>query len=80
LQKSDLETGAEHGWGHHGWGHYMPCGAGVWMWKHLTEEQPKKLDLRRMDIKIEHVESHIRIMQEELEILKSARDMLRSGR
>jgi hypothetical protein len=50
------------------------------MWKHLTEEQPKKLDLRRMDIKIEHVESHIRIMQEELEILKSARDMLRSGR
>jgi hypothetical protein len=38
------------------------------------------LALRRMDIEIEHVESHIRILQEELEILKSARDMAKSGR
>jgi hypothetical protein len=80
LQKSDLEAGAEYGGGHHGWGHHLPCGAGMWMWKHLTAEQQKTLDLRRMDIEIEHVESHIRMMQEELEILKSARDMLKSGR
>jgi hypothetical protein len=75
LLRPGWETGPEHEWGHH-----APFGARMWMWKNLTEEQQKILALRRMDIEIEHVESHIRILQEELEILKSARDMAKSGR
>jgi hypothetical protein len=79
LQKSGWGIGAEHEWGHHEGGHHVSFGAGIWMWKHLTEEQQKTLALRRMDTEIEHVESHIRILQVGLEILKSARDMLKSG-
>jgi hypothetical protein len=69
------EMGPEHTWGHH-----PSFGARIGMWRHLTEEQQKTLALRRMDIEIEHVESHIHLLEEELEILKSARDMLKSGR
>jgi len=80
LQRPGWGIGAEHERWHHEGAHHMPFGTGIWMWKHLNEEQQKILALRGMDMEIEHVESHIRILQEELEILKSARDMLKSGR
>ena len=84
MQRPGWGMGGEHEYGHHefghhGYGHHGPFGIGIWMWKHLTEEQQKALALRRLEIEIEHMESHARILQEQLEILKSARDMLKSG-